>query len=112
MRTVFPEIHPARSFVYIWRRRVLEQAASFMIARHGLTPLPVEYERLVRERETVLAEVFQHAGVACPPGAKLSAVRRRQATGLNARWVTRLAADLAHEYPFPVPAELPAPAFT
>jgi trehalose 2-sulfotransferase len=153
MRTVFAEIDPARSFVYIWRRHVLEQAVSLMIAemrgswndatpvrgepvydrsaliraywtllqqhsawqdwfaRHRITPLAVQYERLAGARETVLAEVFQHVGIACPPGIELTTVRRRQATGLNAEWVARLAADMAREYPFPVPAELPAPAF-
>jgi LPS sulfotransferase NodH len=153
MRTVFPEINPARSFIYIWRRHVLEQAVSLMIAemrgswndatsvkgepvydrsaliraywtlmqqhsawqdwfaRHRITPFPVQYERLVCERETVLAEVFQHVGVACPPGIELSTVRRRQATDLNNRWVAQLAADLAREYPFPFPVELPAPTF-
>lgn len=153
MRTVFSGVNPARSFVYIWRQRVLEQAVSFVIAemrgswndttsvkrepvydrsaliraywtlmqqhsawqdwfaRHRITPLPVQYERLVSEREAVLAEVFQHAGVACPPGLELTTIRRRQSTGLNARWVARLAADMAREYPFPFPAALPAPTF-
>jgi LPS sulfotransferase NodH len=154
MRTVFPEIDPARSFIYIWRQRVLEQAVSFMLAemrgswndttpakaepvydrsaliraywtlmqqhaawqdwfaRHHITPIPVQYERLAGERQTVLAEVFQHTGLACPPGTELSTVRRRQATDLNTQWVAQLASDLTREYPFPFPAELPAPAFS
>jgi LPS sulfotransferase NodH len=153
MRTVFPEINSAHSFIYIWRRHVLEQAASLMIAemrgswndttpitgepvydrsaliraywtlmqqhsawqdwfaRYRIMPLPVSYERLVGERETVLAEVFQHVGVARPAGIELSTVRRRQATDLNSRWVAQLAADMAHEYPFSFPVELPAPTF-
>jgi LPS sulfotransferase NodH len=153
MGAVFPGVNPARSFVYIWRQQVLEQAVSLMIAemrgswndttpvrrepvydrsgliraywtlmqqhsawqdwfaRHRITPLPVQYERLVSEREAVLAEVFRHVGVARPPGVELSTVRRRQATDLNARWVAQLAADMARQYPFPFPVALPAPAF-
>lgn len=153
MRMVFPEVDPSRSFVYVWRRRVLEQAVSFVIAettgswndatsakhepvydrsaliraywtltqqhsawqdwfaRYRITPFPVQYERLVSERQTVLAEVFRHTGVACPPGLELSTIRRRQSTDLNAQWVTRLEADMADQYPFPFPVALPAPAF-
>jgi LPS sulfotransferase NodH len=153
MHTVFPGVNPARSFVYVWRQQVLEQAVSLMIAettgswndatsvkhepvydrsaliraywtlmqqhsawqdwfaRYRITPLPVQYERLVSERQTVLAEVFQHTGVVCPPNLELSTTRRRQSTDLNARWVAQLAADLAHEYPFPYLAALPAPTF-
>jgi trehalose 2-sulfotransferase len=153
MRMVFPEVDRSRSFIYIWRQRVLEQAVSFVIAettgawndttsvkrepvydrsaliraywtlmeqhsawqdwfaRYSISPLPVQYEQLVSERQTVLAEVFRHTGVACPPGLDLSAIRRRQSTDLNARWVAQLKADLADHYPFPFPVLLPAPTF-
>jgi LPS sulfotransferase NodH len=151
MRMVFPGVDPSRSFVYVWRQQVLEQAVSFMIAettgswndatsvkhapvydraaliraywtlmqqhsawqdwfaRYRITPLPVQYERLVSQRQTVLAEVFRHTGIAGPPGLELSTIRRRQSTDLNAQWVVQLAADMAGEYPFPVPTALPAP---
>jgi LPS sulfotransferase NodH len=153
MRTVFPGVNPARSFVYVWRQQILEQAVSFVIAettgswndttsvkrepvynrsaliraywtlaqehsawqdwfaRHRITPLRVQYERLVSNRQSVLAEVFQHTGVVCPPTFELSTTRRRQSTDLNARWVAQLAADMAREYPFPFPSTLPAPTF-
>jgi LPS sulfotransferase NodH len=80
-------------------------------ARYGITPLPVQYERLVSERQTVLAEVFRHTGVGCPPGLELSTIRRRQSTDLNDRWVIRLETDMAGQYPFPFPVALPAPGF-
>jgi LPS sulfotransferase NodH len=153
MRTVFPGIDTARSFVYVWRQQVLEQAVSFVIAettgswndttsvkrapvydrsaliraywtlmqqhaawqdwfaRHRITPLPVQYERLVSERQAVLAEVFQHTGVVCPPTLELATIRRRQSTDLNARWVAQLATDMTRQYPFPFPTALPAPTF-
>jgi trehalose 2-sulfotransferase len=153
MRTVFPGVNPARSFVYVWRQQVLEQAVSFVIAettgswndttsvkrepvynrsaliraywtlmqqhsawqdwfaRHRIAPLPVQYERLVSKRQTVLAEVFQHTGVVCPPNLELSTTRRPQSTDLNAQWVTQLAADIAREYPFSFPVTLSAPTF-
>jgi LPS sulfotransferase NodH len=78
-------------------------------ARYGITPLPVQYERLVAERQAVLAEVFRHTGVACPPGLELSTIRRRQSTDLNDQWVMRLEKDMAGQYPFPFPVALPAP---
>jgi LPS sulfotransferase NodH len=78
-------------------------------ARYRITPLPVQYERLVSQRQTVLAEVFRHTGIAGPPGLELSTIRRRQSTDLNAQWVVQLAADMAGEYPFPFPTALPAP---
>lgn len=153
MRMVFPEVGRSRSFIYIWRQRILEQAVSFVIAettgswndttsvkrepvydrsaliraywtlmeqhsawqdwfaRYRISPLPVQYEQLVSDRQKVLADVFRHTGVACPPGLELSAIRRRQSTDLNARWVAQLKADMADHYPFPFPVNLPAPAF-
>jgi trehalose 2-sulfotransferase len=80
-------------------------------ARYRITPLPVQYERLVSERQKVLPEVFRYTGVACPPGLELSTIRRRQSTGLNAQWVAQLEADMAEQYPFAVPVVLPEPAF-
>jgi LPS sulfotransferase NodH len=153
MRMVFPQVDPSRSFIYVWRQQILEQAVSFVIAettgswndttsvkrepvydrsaliraywtlleqhsawqnwfaRYRITPLPVQYERLVSERQAILAEVFRHTGVACPPRPGLSTIRRRQATDLNAQWVMRLEADMAGQYPFPFPVSLPAPTF-
>jgi LPS sulfotransferase NodH len=68
-----------------------EQRWEEHFARHGIRPLRLVYERLVRRQERTLRETLRFLGLALPPGVRIPPpTLRRQADHHSERWVRRL----------------------
>jgi len=68
-----------------------EQRWEEHFARHGIQPLRVAYERLVRRQERTLRETLRFLGLELPPGARIPPpTLRRQADSHSELWVRRL----------------------